>query len=232
MRMHKTKKDPLKPHMHLDSLHDEAKHRKNNPFREVFLPFFLSAVMVLVLYAAFSAIPAIKSLFRNTAVKKNMKQNVQVFKPSLPFSKDQMGAYARYESFAYFDPVKLVELMRSKKNTFVLVDLRSAAAYGRGHIKSAVHIPVSKSISSLTVLEKERLLESYRNLGEKEIILYADTRYSSSVRDTAAFLYEGGMYPRMLSVGWNDFRFLINTWLPEDMWDGFDISQFIDTPEG
>ncbi len=145
-----------------------------------------------------------------------------------PFSNTMVRDLLQYQAYMMVDPDTVISRIDRNDNSLVLVDIRDMIAYRKGHIRGAISIPVITSVSKLSGEEKNNLITEFKKLKSTDIVLYADTRYSERVFEMASFLFEQNIHVRILAVGWTEFRFFSNFWLPERKWKDFSINSYIE----
>lgn len=154
------------------------------------------------------------------------------------FSMLQAGGFSfsgkQKSSIEEFDPMALVSNIRSNKNGFILVDIRSAKDYEKGHIKKAVSVPVySKEMLNIDgSLNERKIRDAFRDViaQRKIIILYGDSAYST-YPGVVAQIIKGSERAKVLSVGWNEWAHFKNIWVPEGQWSEFNINDYIQRKE-
>jgi len=124
---------------------------------------------------------------------------------------------------AIFDPYQLI-LMLSQKQDVVIIDIRGEFAYKKGHVKTAVNIPY------LDGEETTNKIITYISGKDKNIpiVLYGNTQYSTDTKEILQLLLDKKTNVSILAVGWNEFRFFVNFWLPEANWQDFSIANYIE----
>lgn len=93
-------------------------------------------------------------------------------------------------------PIREVDQYIDNGYNMVLIDLRSAASYGRAHISGAVNIPYEELEARISELPKDRLLVFYCSRGGQSMMAcrYLE-RFGYSVVDLAnGIAYYRGKY--------------------------------------
>lgn len=110
-------------------------------------------------------------------------------------------------------PVEVRGWLESEDTTHVVVDVRSAADYERGHIVGAYSIPASS-------MTDEMLVEAFKMLPDgKTPVLYCYSASCMLAPKTADRLARAGIEVMHMTIGWNEWRY---DW---KMWNG----QFVTT---
>ncbi len=182
------------------------KKLKLNIFKELVLPFLISFIIGLLAFS-FSA------NYKNQSSKKEIVKILE--EKSAP--KDKLKELIELEKFIYLDPMVLLQIIDSNTSEAIIIDLRDNPSYQKAHIKGAVTYP------------KEKLTRELSKLKKKKIILYSDTAYSLTAKETILTLLNKGFDVRLLSIGWNEFRHFKNLWVPESSWDKIDVNKYIQT---
>lgn len=148
--------------------------------------------------------------------------------PSLSFP-NLLGAqiYTGRSNTSY-DPMELLEKIKSGKDDYLLIDIRPLNDYENGHIKTAVSMPVYKTdlVKNDGSLNKGLIRKSVNNKfgNKKTIIVYGHSQHSSFANDVASAIGSRA-YP--LALGWNEWAHFKALWIPESMWNDIDISNYI-----
>ena len=98
------------------------------------------------------------------------------------------------QEFSQISPDELKNMIESKKNDFLVVDVQPKVVYDTGHIKGAVNFPWAANIRSAASLPKDKML-----------VLYCDCTHEEDSTSTAAQLKEKFGYTnvRVLKGGWS-----------------------------
>ncbi len=131
------------------------------------------------------------------------------------------------------DPVVLLGMIMKNNLDYVLIDVRSAAEFDSGHIKTAVSVPVygTNFIRADGSIEKNGLRDMFNKAtkGKRKIILYGQSQYSTYPETVIKAL--GLRNAEVLSVGWNEWMHFKNLWLPEDQWNKVNIRDYVQVQE-
>lgn len=119
----------------------------------------------------------------------------------------------------------------AKENSFVLVDLRSSDEYTKEHIVTAQNIPAYKNETTPAYDEKDRIINSFRELTiqnpGRDIIVY-DYNAPSMTSDTVgAILATQGIFVKKLTIGWNEWRYFWTLWNHEHDWGKTDSEDYL-----
>lgn len=222
--MPRKKKVAVKPTLTLPDVLPETP-RSGSVVKDVILPFVLSLGFVFGVISYLRSAPTLPKQLPSLLSGK--KTNSTQYKAKLPLSKDEIMKYLRYEAYMYVDPVRVIDRIKAKDQLFVLVDIRREQEFKKGHIKGAVNIPVS-SVADLTEMDKSKLIEDFKRYGSYEIIIYGESRHTTVPKEVVIFLFEKNISTKMLAIGWTDFRYFSNFWLPQDRWQDFQVFSYIE----
>jgi rhodanese-related sulfurtransferase len=75
------------------------------------------------------------------------------------------------------DPAKAKDLLTGNENNYLVVDLRSAEDYAKGHIKGAVNIPLAQLPQNLAKLPMDKTLMLYCYTGQTSSLAMAPLKY-------------------------------------------------------
>jgi rhodanese-related sulfurtransferase len=75
------------------------------------------------------------------------------------------------------DPVKAKELLTGNENKYLVIDLRSAEDYAKGHVKGAVNIPLAQLPQNLDKLPMDKTLMLYCYTGQTSSIAMVPLKY-------------------------------------------------------
>lgn len=112
--------------------------------------------------------------------------------------------------YSVVDPMTLVSLIKTRDQSYILIDVRSKKEYEKSHIRGAVQLSESKKLDS-----------------KKTIIVYGNTQYSDETKNVASELAEKGLKVKQLAIGWNEWRHFRNLWVPDNKWAEIDVNDFI-----
>jgi rhodanese-related sulfurtransferase len=98
------------------------------------------------------------------------------------------------QDVAQISPDELKNMIESKKNDFLVVDVQPKVVYDTGHIKGAVSFPWAANIRRAASLPKDKML-----------VLYCDCTHEEDSTSTATQLKEKFGYTnvRVLKGGWS-----------------------------
>ncbi len=108
-----------------------------------------------------------------------------------------------------YDPLLLASKLRKKDKDFVLIDVRSKEDFIKGHIITAVNLPVfgtdliSKN-GDLNESEVKKLMSQYLR-GDNLVIIYGQNAYSTIPVDIALLLLERFPNVKPLAIGWEEW---------------------------
>lgn len=139
----------------------------------------------------------------------------------------QQAAYYANSVATLVSPHNLRERMAHGKDDYVLVDVRAAEDYERGHIVTAINIDTGTGAERTTddvLREFERVVEDNP---DKEIITYCYSAACMNGRKVGNFLAENGVYVKEMTVGWNEWRYDWEMWNYDTEWDTYQVEDFI-----
>lgn len=126
----------------------------------------------------------------------------------------------------YVSPLDIVADIKQSDRAYILVDIRSPAAYKKGHIRDAVNIPIVLKEGEID--DTSNFKKAFRALDRKKtIVIYGENKYSFITEKSVDALSRSGVQAKILAVGWNEFRHFVNFWLPEDQWETFNINLYV-----
>lgn len=148
------------------------------------------------------------------------------------FPKSSSTALLAYESNHdhVFDPYMLTQKIKHGDRDIVLVDIRSANEFATSHIKSAVSIPTYSKVESMNnAVDLQTLYHDFQAKQRKNavFIVYGPTSFSQITQNVVDMLNMHHLKAMRLGVGWSEFRYFKNFWVPEATWDTFDENEFI-----
>ncbi len=150
-------------------------------------------------------------------------QSILFVKPRI-LSRQANDYWAKKDQF-YYDPINIV----TYADNAILVDVRNAESYKVGHIMSAESIPIDIEKETGDIANQTKVLKAFRELDSKrQIVIYGDNSYSLVPVKTAAFLTQKGIPVKVMSIGWNEFRYIDTFWLPEHLWNKVNIIDFVE----
>jgi len=107
-------------------------------------------------------------------------------------------------------------MTKGKTDDYVLIDLRSQEEYEKEHIATAVNIPSYKDPSTSAYDEKDRIINSFREVVKnnpgKDIITYCYSMPCMTSRKIGKMLAENNIYVKHLNIGWNEWRYYWDLW--------------------
>lgn len=130
-----------------------------------------------------------------------------------------------------FDPYMLTQKIKHGDTDFVLVDIRSAKEFNTSHIKSSVNIPAYTSVEKMDTgtENSQQIIKSFRSVARKNaiIIVYGPTSFSQVTQNVVDLANKNHIKAMRLGVGWSEFRYFRNFWVPESAWDTVDVNEFV-----
>lgn len=130
-----------------------------------------------------------------------------------PTDNNLIKEFYNVENAVHISPHSLRKKMDKGDKSFVLIDLRSAEEYEGSHIIGAVNIPAYKDPNTSAYDEKDRIINSFRQLPkDKEIIVYCYSTACMTGRKIGKMLAENGIYVKHLGIGWNEWRYSWKLW--------------------
>lgn len=111
-----------------------------------------------------------------------------------------------------FDPLLLASKLRKNEKDFVIIDIRSAQDYKKGHILTASNLPIYNTAlvtknGDLDGPAVKKAFEPHLTPG-KLIILYGQNAYSSLSSDIANLLTTEENPVKALAIGWDEWLHL------------------------
>ena len=127
-----------------------------------------------------------------------------------------------------YDPYLLSQKIRSKDDSFVIVDLRSREEYMSGHIRTAISIPTYTSLENIEKTERPKadIVYDFAKIHSKNIVIYGSSSTSSITNSIHDLLSQNHISSIVLSIGWNEWYNFRNAWVPEGQWDSFDPDNY------
>lgn len=110
-----------------------------------------------------------------------------------------------------YDHLLLASKLRKNEDDIILIDIRSVEEFKKGHIVTAINVPVYESgmVTKEGDLEVESIMKAFSKLkGEELIVLYGPNSYSSLPGDIAFVLEKAGLKVKALAVGWEEWSHL------------------------
>ncbi len=111
-----------------------------------------------------------------------------------------------------YDPLLLASKLKKNDTDIEVIDIRSAADYQKGHITTAINVPVyeSKMVTKSGDLDVDAVKAAFSNyIGTtKVMVIYAQNSYSTLTNDVAAVVANGDKEAKALAVGWEEWRIL------------------------
>lgn len=130
------------------------------------------------------------------------------------------------------DPLVLFEKIRRGDTDYLLLDIRTLEEYENGHIKSALSMPVygTDLVNENGEVDSGRIRKAVREkFGDKNLIIVYGHSQHSSLSNKVAEAIGGNASP--LGLGWNEWAHFKQWWVPENMWNDVDISNYIQVRE-
>ncbi len=136
--------------------------------------------------------------------------------------------FYRTENAVHVSPHSLRKKIADGKQDFVLVDLRSAEEYEKGHIVSAVNIPAYSDPDHSAYDEVDRIVSSFEALPKgKDIVVYCYSIPCMTGRKVGAMLTKHGLYVQHLGIGWNEWRYFWTLWNHEHEWSKTSVDDYV-----
>lgn len=111
-----------------------------------------------------------------------------------------------------YDHQLLASKLTEGEDDFVIVDTRVKEEYDKGHIVTAINIPVyeSEMVTKEGNLDGELVAKAFARVRESEkvIIIYGPNGYATLPGDIAALLNKEGVSAKPLAVGWEEWEHL------------------------
>lgn len=112
-----------------------------------------------------------------------------------------------------FDPLLLAGKLRRGDHDFILIDIRSKEDFLKGHIITAVNLPVYGTPlldknGNLNEEEVKKLMAQYLE-AKKLVIIYGQNSYSSIPADIATLLVDRFPNIKPLAIGWEEWVHII-----------------------
>lgn len=180
---------------------------------QIIIPFAVATVLGIGAFAG------VVHVYRTSAYNlkpKTAKKSTPVLHPK--GNADDIRHSLQTVASLYVSPVDLITLISEKQDSFTLVDVRSSALFEKAHIQTAVNIPdvTRSSIDSIRAFP---------------VIVYGESPYSQATLQAAKAVSSAGKDVRILSIGWNEFRFFPNLWMPEDWGNRVQIDDYLQIAE-
>lgn len=106
----------------------------------------------------------------------------------------------------HVSPVEVRGWIENGNADHVIVDVRAAEDYARGHIVTSVNIPAS-------TLTPELLVEAFKKLPEgKTPVLYCYSAACMLAPKTADTLAKRSVFVKVMTIGWNEWRYDWKMW--------------------
>lgn len=111
-----------------------------------------------------------------------------------------------------YDPLLLADKLRKNEAEFALVDIRPADEFDKGHILTAINIPVygTEAINKKGDLDSatiKKLFADYIST-DKVVIIYAQNSYATLPLDIVTVLQPKSSNMKVLAVGWEEWLHL------------------------
>ena len=142
---------------------------------------------------------------------------------------EQIAAYYANSVATLVSPHNLRERMSHGMTDFVLVDVRAAADYERGHIVGAINIDTGTGAERTTDDVLTEFQQVIADNPTKEIITYCYSAACMNGRKVGHFLAQNGVYVKEMTVGWNEWRYDWEMWNYDTEWDTYRVEDFIAT---
>lgn len=111
-----------------------------------------------------------------------------------------------------YDPLLLADKLKKNESDFELIDIRSEAEYAKGHILTAVNIPIygTDAINKKGDLDSATIKKLFADLVDKDkvVIIYAQNSYASLPLDIVTLLTPKSHNMKVLAVGWEEWLHL------------------------
>jgi len=127
-----------------------------------------------------------------------------------------------------YDPFNLVEDIQTNNSLVAIIDIRSKTEYEQGHIRNAINIPVYMSLSHLkdSVVSDSVLIAEFSKIKASSIVIYGNSASSTIPLAVKNVLAKHNISTQVLSIGWNEWHDFRNIWVPQALWDNFDIDRY------
>jgi rhodanese-related sulfurtransferase len=193
--------------------------RKNN-----FLP--LLVVIASFIFSFISSLAIFMYIFSN--LRQNSYNRPSSF--NLITNKSSSRDSFTSQELLYLDPYSLLNIIDKNDKKYLLVDIRSEKEYEKEHVKTAINLPLYEGLrNDLSIQKKPKVLAELKKISQgKTIIVYGANAYTNTTRQAANYLTDNQLQVKILTVGWNEWRFNTNLWLAEEDWGGFNINQYLE----
>ncbi len=123
-----------------------------------------------------------------------------------------------------FDAYLLANQVEKHRLEVLLIDIRPRNEYQKEHIPQAVNIPALSALDKYEDGVKWNLKEVKKIIAEqkkekKTLVIYGYNKDSFLTREAVSQLRKAGYQAAALSVGWTEWRYFTNFWIPESAWD-------------
>lgn len=111
-----------------------------------------------------------------------------------------------------YDPLVLAGQLKKRATDFTLVDIRAREDFIKGHIISAVNLPIYGTSlidknGNIDQVEVKKLMAQFLE-GDKLVIIYGQNSYSTIPTEIASLLVERFPNVKPLAVGWEEWVYL------------------------
>jgi len=103
------------------------------------------------------------------------------------------------------------EFKKYNSENFILIDLRSKEEYEKGHIVTAVNIPMYSNLGTFDDEQKTNVMDIFKSIRKdnsgKTIILYSKNALDDSVLLVGNLLAKNMIYAKSLNTAWGDWKY-------------------------
>lgn len=188
----------------------------NKVLKKLALPVTVIAALVVsqIVMAAY---------YQNRLDDVNEELAKRSLRTDLKSPEDLQTDYFATESATLVSPHAMRLKMDKGEVDFVLIDVRAAEDYAKGHIRGAINIPFDGSDEAINKFRQA--LEDGKKDRRGYAIVYCYSYACMLGRKTGAELSKHGIYVRELSVGYNDWEQQHKVW--NNPGEVYDINNYI-----
>lgn len=154
-----------------------------------------------------------KTIFINLAIPLlcgfiGVMVGLYVARPKPITQSERIGNFYEDEMATVVSPTTLKKMIDGKDQSYILVDLRSAAEYNTEHFVTAINIPAVS-------MNSDQIVNAFKALPKnKEIIVHCYSAYCTLGRQVGKLLAEHGIFVKELDTGWSELRYHWDLWNP------------------
>jgi rhodanese-related sulfurtransferase len=139
-----------------------------------------------------------------------------------PTNEELIAEFYNVENATHVSPHGLRGKLDKGGKDVLIVDLRSAEEYEKGHIVSAINIPAYKDPNTPAYEEVDRIVSQFKKAisenPNKEVITYCYSAACMTGRKVGKMLSDNGVFVKTLNIGWNEWKYFWTLWNHEHEW--------------